>query len=289
MHTRVRAAITRGLINVLVCVLVAAVSAHEPVASQRRSRSFPTAGRLSKLATRNGRPIPGPKAAATLPIRVNWDGTITPWGERACAWKRIALLQLPMVAEVGRPGRYRSVPQARHFCQGRRMTKAILDVQFIGRDGERTHGSVAYIGAERRRRPRCHTRLEVVPRSSVSPERLQQVTSRRRSVGPATSFRRYRGPIRQRSDRSHRAKRGPPRPHPDADVADVLSRNGKQGEDQGNALPDRPDGRATAPAEGYRLLVILPGGDGSTDFRPFVQRIAKHGLPPGYLIAARWP
>jgi len=47
-----------------------------------------------------------------------------------------------------------------------------------------------------------------------------------------------------------------------------------------------------APAEGYRLLVVLPGGDGSEAFHPFVKRIHKNALPPGYLtaqlIAFKW-
>ena len=42
---------------------------------------------------------------------------------------------------------------------------------------------------------------------------------------------------------------------------------------------------SVAPPEGYRLLVVLPGGDGGADFNPFARRIAKHGLPSGYLVA----
>lgn len=41
---------------------------------------------------------------------------------------------------------------------------------------------------------------------------------------------------------------------------------------------ERPEG-------GYKLLVVLPGGDGSEDFNPFVERLAQHWLPPGYLVA----
>ncbi len=53
-----------------------------------------------------------------------------------------------------------------------------------------------------------------------------------------------------------------------------------------------PAGDTPAPAEGHHLLVILPGGDGGVDFNPFVRGIAKHALPPGYLVAepvaVRW-
>ncbi len=41
----------------------------------------------------------------------------------------------------------------------------------------------------------------------------------------------------------------------------------------------------TEPKEGYRLLVVLPGGDGSAAFRPFVTRIAAQALSGDFLIA----
>lgn len=46
--------------------------------------------------------------------------------------------------------------------------------------------------------------------------------------------------------------------------------------------PGKDDKR---PDRGYKLLIVLPGGDGSESFRPFVERIYKCALPKGYLIA----
>ena len=43
--------------------------------------------------------------------------------------------------------------------------------------------------------------------------------------------------------------------------------------------------KETAPDQGYGLLVVLPGGDGSAEFSSFVRRIRKYALPAGYLIA----
>lgn len=42
---------------------------------------------------------------------------------------------------------------------------------------------------------------------------------------------------------------------------------------------------AKPPKEGYRLLLILPGGDGSADFHPFCKRIYKYALSSDYLVA----
>ena len=47
-----------------------------------------------------------------------------------------------------------------------------------------------------------------------------------------------------------------------------------------------------APKEGFGLVVIMPGGDGSVEFHPFVKRLYEKALPEGYLaaqpIAVQW-
>ena len=70
------------------------------------------------------------------------------------------------------------------------------------------------------------------------------------------------------------------------DVADVVSRDLRAGKDSHKRyfLIEPPKG-AKAPKEGYGLLVVLPGGDGSADFHPFVKRIYKNAVPEGYVLA----
>lgn len=50
---------------------------------------------------------------------------------------------------------------------------------------------------------------------------------------------------------------------------------------------------APEPADGFKLLLVLPGGDGSREFTPFVKRIYKYALTPEYvvvqLVAPQWP
>lgn len=43
-----------------------------------------------------------------------------------------------------------------------------------------------------------------------------------------------------------------------------------------------PDGET--PAAGHKLLIVLPGGDGSANFRGFVKNIAARAVPPGYIV-----
>jgi predicted esterase len=42
---------------------------------------------------------------------------------------------------------------------------------------------------------------------------------------------------------------------------------------------------ASAPEEGYNLVVIVPGGDGGRNFHPFVRRIYKYALSNKFLVA----
>jgi predicted esterase len=42
---------------------------------------------------------------------------------------------------------------------------------------------------------------------------------------------------------------------------------------------------AAASKPGYRLLIVLPGGEAGRDFQPFIKRIYQNALPAGYLVA----
>jgi predicted esterase len=46
-----------------------------------------------------------------------------------------------------------------------------------------------------------------------------------------------------------------------------------------------PGGETLPPERGWKLLIVLPGGDGGADFHPFVRRMYENALPPGYLLA----
>lgn len=74
---------------------------------------------------------------------------------------------------------------------------------------------------------------------------------------------------------------------PDAeDVADIPSQELYVGGDNHQRyFLIGPKADTRRPKAGYRLLVVLPGGDGGADFHPFVKRIAKHALGDDYLVA----
>ncbi len=68
-----------------------------------------------------------------------------------------------------------------------------------------------------------------------------------------------------------------------ADIPSVLQKADGDADKQYFLIGPKPG--AAEPKEGYRLLMVLPGGDGSADFNAFVRRILKNGLPDSYLVA----
>jgi len=70
------------------------------------------------------------------------------------------------------------------------------------------------------------------------------------------------------------------------DVADVRAEERRAGDDEHKRyflIGPRAD--AEAPKGGFRLLVVLPGGDGGADFLAFVKRIFLHATTEEYLVA----
>ncbi len=76
---------------------------------------------------------------------------------------------------------------------------------------------------------------------------------------------------------------GEPTGDPDAAVVTQDLRIG--GDENKRYFQIGPAPGAAAPGAGYKLVVVLPGGDGSAEFLGFVQNIAASALPPGYIVA----
>lgn len=72
----------------------------------------------------------------------------------------------------------------------------------------------------------------------------------------------------------------------DDDVAQLASQDLRAGgNDEQRYFLIGPKAGAQEPAEGYALLVVLPGGDGSADFHPFVKRLFLHAVADDNLVA----
>lgn len=72
---------------------------------------------------------------------------------------------------------------------------------------------------------------------------------------------------------------------PNSDVADVPSRDLRAGGDEQKRYFLIGATAGEPPVDGRGLLVVLPGGDGSADFEPFLRRTWKHVLGDRWLVA----
>ena len=57
------------------------------------------------------------------------------------------------------------------------------------------------------------------------------------------------------------------------------------GDEHRRYLLHTPPEGTPAPKEGWKLLVVMPGGAGNADFAPFVGRIRANALDDGWLVA----
>lgn len=70
---------------------------------------------------------------------------------------------------------------------------------------------------------------------------------------------------------------------PEADIKDVVNEARTVAGD--NMMKYFLIGKTKEPATGYKLLLVMPGGDGGANFNPFVRRIWKGAMPDGYVVA----
>ena len=74
------------------------------------------------------------------------------------------------------------------------------------------------------------------------------------------------------------------------DVADVPSQDLRLGGDESKRyLLAGPIKNSKEPKDGYALLLVMPGGEGTAGFHPFVKRVYKNALPDGFLVVQPVP
>ena len=175
------------------------------------------------------------------------------------------------------------------FVKAKKMTKAILDVQFVSRAGENKHQWAAYVGAKENGDPPVTHDWKRYEGIVEIPDQTQKIIVAAQIYGPGDVWiDDITADYTTEKVTDPQASNPPavsPVP-PDADVADVAFEERRAGNaPRKRYLLIEPSAAPTAPEQGHRLLLVLPGGDGGTGFQTFARRIAKNALPPGYLLA----
>ncbi len=232
------------------------------------------------------------KTGAAVPgVRYQWDRAVAHEGRASLHLRKTAQRYFPIAQcfqEVKRTGNAPSL-KVGAFVKAAKMTKAILDVQFVDRNGDTTHQWVVYIGAKEANDPPATHEWKWYEGVVKIPDGTDKLIVAAQIYGPGDVW--FDEVVADYTDAAATDPTAaqPPsaaRDTPAVDIADVPAEERNAGKDpRKRYFLIGPTADSTAPAEGYRLLILLPGGAGGADFQPFARRIAKNGLPPGYLVA----
>ena len=251
-------------------------------------------GGFEKGDTKASLPDAWNKGAKLTGVEYHWDRDVAHQGRASLHLRKTAQRYFPIAQwfqEVKRSG---ATPRLKvsAFIKAKKMTKAIVDVQFILAKGKPTHQWAAYIGAKEAGDPPVTHDWKRYEGIVEIPEGTQKIIVAAQIYGPGDVWidditadyteEQATDPL---ASVSPAASPVPPAAA-DADVADVAFEERRAGNDpRKHYLLIGNSSAPAAPERGYRLLLLLPGGDGGTGFQAFARRIAKNALPPGYLLA----
>jgi RNA polymerase sigma factor (sigma-70 family) len=231
------------------------------------------------------------KGAKIAGVEYQWDRNVAHQGHASLHLKKTAQRYFPIAQwfqEVKRAGEKPRLKMSA-FVKAKKMTKAILDVQFTAGGGEVTHQWVAYIGAKEGNDPPITHDWKPYEGIVEIPAGTQTIIAAVQVYGPGDIW--VDDIVADYTEEpvtdplaSNTPADSPPRA--DADVADIAVQERTAGNDpRKRYLLIGPSTAPPAPENGHKLLLILPGGDGGTGFQTFARRIAKNALPSGYLLA----
>lgn len=234
------------------------------------------------------------KTGATIPgVRYHWDKTVAHGGRASLHLKKTAQRYFPIAQCFQQVNRTGKAPRLKvgAFVKAEKMTKAILDVQFITKDGEPHHQWTAYIGAKEDGDPPATHDWKWYEGVVEIPDGTQKILVAAQIYGPGDVW--FDDVVAEYTDAPATDATADSRPapakdrdDPESDIATVAFEDRRaDGDAQKRYFLIGPTEESNAPADGYRLLLLVPGGAGGADFLPFAKRIAQNALPEGYLVA----
>jgi predicted esterase len=244
------------------------------------------------------------KGAAIDGVEYVWDAKVAADGKKSLSLKKTAERFFPVaswIQELAHDGTAATV----HFgalVKAKDVRKAVLDVAFLDEAKKRTHAWAAYVGAAGKEADPANHDWRWYSGVVEVPAGTETLVFSLQIFGPGQVwFDRVLATFVAEDTPATEATVVVPRPVSDwgALPPPEAAKAPRVEEPVVEAPADAPllmlgddplqryfliGPRADAPAEGFRLLIVLPGGDGSADFHPFVREIAG-SLPPSYLVA----
>jgi RNA polymerase sigma-70 factor (ECF subfamily) len=302
-----------GIVAVIVCCIIAAGSvalafqppSEHPKAGSTKSPSPKTSrdATVAKSILANGgfergdaaadSPESWNKGAAISGVAYFWDRTVAHQGKASLHLEKKARRYFPIAQWFQTVQRTGTAPRLKvsAFVLADAVTKAIVDVQFSGPDGQESHKWAGYIGAKASGDPPVtHPWKEYTGVVDI-PAGTEKISVALQIYGPGNVWfddvdvEYTEDPATDATASNSTPASAEPA---DSDVADIPAvERVALGDARKRYFLIGPTGTTNSdtPSKGYRLLVLLPGGDGSSDFHAFCKRIAKYALSPDYLAA----
>lgn len=280
------------MIQLLLLVPLVQGTAAAPAATPTNLVTNPSAeaGGKAPDAWRKGQPVPG--------VAYGWADDVAADGRRSLSLEKAVKRYFPIAQwkqEITYDGRAPRL-HCGSLVKARKAHKAILDVQFEDAAGETSHQWAAYIGAKAEDDPPAdhdwmwYSGVVEVPRGT------KQVRVGLQIYGPGQVWfdRVFAAPVDDTVEATVAVDCAAMPAQawgslPAAAIAPARAASAQANRrtiDGDDARTYFVHGARAQPAtKGHGLLIVLPGGDGSADFQPFVQRIAENAAPGDYIVA----
>ena len=242
----------------------------------------------------------GWKAGASVPgVKYVYDKRIASDGEHSLSLQKSENRFFPIAAwtrvvkhEGSKPALVVSAK-----VKAAKAAKAIIDVAFLNGKGEWvSHEWVSYIGQKEPRDPPATHDWKTYRGAVEIPKGTQQIAIGLQMYGPGKVWWdelqvRYVDSAEAAKEAAEREETKDEKPSstPSSDNSSVATPTPiivatATGANAEYLLIPPADG-SKAPAAGFPLLLVLPGGDGSAAFFPFVSRIQEHALDGRFVVA----
>lgn len=217
----------------------------------------------------------GWKSGANLPgVRYVYDKGRGKTGKRSLSLQKTARRYFP-IAQWYRILPYHGASKTLHIkCQVRaqQATKAIIDVQFLdANQSSLGHEWASYIGVKQAGDPPANHDWKEYSGTVSIPDKTKQIAIGLQIYGPGKVW----------FDDLEATFDGAT---PVAKKTNEKAIEVKTGKGVGQYLLVPPKAKSAAEKE-QALLIVLPGGDGSADFHPFVKRIHENALSEDFVLA----
>lgn len=261
--------------------------------ADQEQASAPGGNQVAELKLKNGSmeqgdavPAGWQKGAAVPGVEYVWDKAVGHDGQSSLRLRKTAQRYFPIAQWhqfVLNPGTASKL-KVSAWVKAEKAAKGIVDAVFFAQDGSVSHQWIAYIGAKNANEPPASHDWKEYSGVADIPPGTTRLGIALQIYGPGTI---WFDDVRAEfvPDETPKTDAVQATRKPASDIADVPAQDlTVDGNDKMRYFLIGPQKDAKAPESGFKLVVVMPGGDGSEQFHPFVRRLYKHAMNEKFLV-----